>query len=97
MKIRDGYSKWILRKSVEDILPREITWRKDKVGFEPPQESWMKDGRMQEMISDAKSLLVKEKILDHAVLNKKNQPHGAHAAESFDWRYLTAAKWLRSR
>src|SRR6185503_11721071 len=41
LKIRDGYSKWILRKSMEKMLPGEITWRKDKVGFEPPQEKWI--------------------------------------------------------
>jgi len=97
LKIRNGYSKWILRKSVEEILPPEITWRKDKIGFEPPQENWMQEKRMQELIKEAKSDLVQQKILDKSVLNKRNQPHGAHAAESFDWRYLTTAQWLRNR
>jgi len=95
LKIRDGYSKWILRKSVEDILPAEIAWRKDKVGFEPPQENWMREKKLQEMISEAKLLLVREKILDPSAMDKKNQPHGAHAAGSFDWRYLSAARWLQ--
>src|SRR5437762_7184865 len=36
-KIRQGWTKWILRRSMENNLPGEITWRKDKVGFEPPQ------------------------------------------------------------
>jgi asparagine synthase (glutamine-hydrolysing) len=27
-KIRNGVEKWILRKSVEDLLPTEILWRK---------------------------------------------------------------------
>jgi asparagine synthase (glutamine-hydrolysing) len=84
-----------LRKSVEDILPAEIAWRKDKVGFEPPQENWMREKKLQEMISEAKLLLVREKILDPSAMDKKNQPHGAHAADSFDWRYLSAARWLQ--
>jgi asparagine synthase (glutamine-hydrolysing) len=37
---------------------------------------------------------VNEKILKPEVLNKKIQPHDAHAAESYDWRYLTAGMYL---
>jgi asparagine synthase (glutamine-hydrolysing) len=97
LKIRDGYTKWILRKSVENILPGEIAWRKDKVGFEPPQEKWMSEKKMLEFIREAKTYLVQERILDRSVLEKKIQPHGAHAADSFDWRYLSAARWLQHR
>lgn len=42
-KLKLGWTKYILRKSFEDILPKEITWRKEKVGFEPPQLEWMKN------------------------------------------------------
>jgi asparagine synthase (glutamine-hydrolysing) len=97
LKIRDGYTKWILRKSMENILPGEIAWRKDKVGFEPPQEKWMSEKKMLEFIREAKTYLVQERILDRSVLEKKIQPHGAHAADSFDWRYLSAARWLQHR
>jgi len=96
-KIRDGYTKWILRKSSENLLPAEITWRKDKVGFEPPQERWMREPMLQEMIRNAKEELVKRSILKKDVLNKKIQPHAAHAAEAFDWRYLSAAQWLQRK
>jgi asparagine synthase (glutamine-hydrolysing) len=96
-KICDGYTKWILRKSVENLLPEEITWRKDKIGFEPPQEEWMRTPKLQEMISSSKEELVKRNILEKIVLTKKIQPHGAHAAEGFDWRYLSAAQWLQRK
>jgi asparagine synthase (glutamine-hydrolysing) len=36
-KIRNGWSKWLLRLAVKDLLPPEIVWRKDKVGFATPQ------------------------------------------------------------
>jgi asparagine synthase (glutamine-hydrolysing) len=39
MKIHEGSTKWILRKSMERALPPDVVWRKDKVGFEPPQHS----------------------------------------------------------
>src|SRR4030095_6954468 len=42
-KINKGWTKWILRKSVNDKLAAEITWRKNKIGFEPPQQQWMQN------------------------------------------------------
>ncbi len=39
-KIHDGWTKWLLRTTMEHELPPLITWRKDKTGFEPPQRAW---------------------------------------------------------
>ena len=38
-KVNDGFSKYILRSSMNDIVPKEIIWRKDKIGFEPPNKN----------------------------------------------------------
>ena len=35
-KFRSGYTKFILRKGMEEILPHDICWRKDKIGYEVP-------------------------------------------------------------
>jgi asparagine synthase (glutamine-hydrolysing) len=75
-------------------LPDIITWRKDKIGFEPPQQAWMQDLRLQEMIHEAKRKLVQEKILRGNVLAKQVEATGAHQANAFDWRYLSAATIL---
>jgi len=90
-KIHQGWTKWLLRKSVEDILPKEIVWRKDKVGFEPPQKLWMQNKAVQNEIQKAKETLVQHHILDASVLRKKIQPHPAYAAENRDWKYWSAA------
>ena len=90
-KIRDGWTKWLLRKTMEESLPSDITWRRDKVGFEPPQLQWMQHTNVQEMIRDAKNKLVKEKILKPEVLNKKITPKAAHEGDNYDWRYLSAS------
>ncbi len=37
-----GWTKYPLRDSFQDILPREISWRKDKKGFSLPQEEWLR-------------------------------------------------------
>lgn len=93
-KIRQGWTKWLLRKSMEDKIAGEIAWRRDKVGFEPPQLKWMEDNRVQEAMQESKRKLVNEKILRPAVLNKKIQPHKANAAENYDWRYWITAMLL---
>jgi asparagine synthase (glutamine-hydrolysing) len=93
-KIREGWTKWVLRKSMESALPKQITWRRDKVGLEPPQVSWMSLPTVQQMISEAKGKLVREKILKPEVLNKKIEPAGAYEKDNFDWRYLVSAQFL---
>ena len=93
-KIRNGYTKWILRQSVNKMLPDKITWQPNKIGFEPPQQQWMNHPHFQEKITAAKEILVKEKILNPSVMDKKNQPHDAFAADGFDWRILIAKELL---
>jgi asparagine synthase (glutamine-hydrolysing) len=41
-KLRQGWTKWVFRKAVENDLPPSIVWRKDKQGFTIPQAEWMK-------------------------------------------------------
>lgn len=90
-KIRNGWTKWLLRKAMENKLPAEITWRRDKTGFEPPQQQWMKEPALQEAIQEAKKTLVGQKILRPEVLQKTVMPLPAHAADNYDWRYLSSA------
>lgn len=90
-KIREGWTKWLLRMTTRSMLPPAIVWRKDKTGYEPPQQSWMADKILRDQTWEARRSLVKYGVLDKAVLQKKIQPMGAHAAENYDWRYLVTA------
>ena len=40
-RIHRGWTKWILRESLADLVPAEIIWRRDKVGFETPERLWL--------------------------------------------------------
>ena len=93
-KIQNGYTKFILRKLMDDKLPQNIVWRTDKVGYEPPQKQWMESRVMKDYIYEAKSLLVKEDILKPQSLHKKIKSLHAHDADNFDWRYLCVAQVL---
>jgi asparagine synthase (glutamine-hydrolysing) len=63
MKLRDGWTKWILRSAVEGIIPGEIAWREDKLGYEPPQADWLADPRIVERTRAGRELLVERGIL----------------------------------
>lgn len=93
-KIRKGWTKWLLRQSMDQKLPSEITWRQDKVGFEPPQKKWMEMPSLQELIHHSRKKLVTEGILKPEVINKPIIPLGSTAADSYDWRYLSAASFI---
>ena len=55
--IKDGITKKILRDSLKGILPNEILNRKDKIGFAPPEEMWIKDQLFNKIF--------KEKFIDN--------------------------------
>lgn len=41
-KIRDGYPKAIIRDALQDIMPYEIAYRRDKKGFNAPIGEWIR-------------------------------------------------------
>ncbi|MFH1005787.1 MAG: asparagine synthase (glutamine-hydrolyzing) [Bacteroidota bacterium] len=84
MKMAEGWTKYLLRKSFEHLLPAEITWRKDKIGFEAPQQKWMNNKKVKETIMEAKKFLVKEKFLNKTSLKRNDAIK--------DWNYWMAAK-----
>ncbi len=90
-KIRQGFGKWLLRKSVEKYLPKEIVWRSGKVGFEPPQQQWLQHKDMQELIRLSREKLVRAGIIVPSELNRPVAGLEAHAGDNYDWRYLCAA------
>jgi len=94
-KIRNGWTKWLLRETMQHKLPGPIVWRKDKVGFEPPQKSWMEDKRVQEAIHQARKKLVDEKVLKAEVLQKGIRSLASHDADNYDWRYFSAASLFK--
>jgi asparagine synthase (glutamine-hydrolysing) len=94
MKIHQGYTKYLLRTAMNQHLPDEIVWRKDKVAFEPPQKMWMESGRMMDFMHESRKTLVSQGLLKAEVLNRKPQSKHAHEFANYDWRYLTAAQLM---
>ena len=66
LKIKDGWTKFILRKAAETILPKEIVWRKAKLGFNAPEKTWTKEFE-NEMIKE----IEQSEILNNFIHFKK--------------------------
>ena len=47
-KIRNQWTKWIIRKACRDYLPKEIVKRKNKMGFPAPFARWLREGSSRE-------------------------------------------------
>ncbi|CAM2803220.1 asparagine synthase (glutamine-hydrolyzing) [Helicobacter burdigaliensis] len=48
LKFQKGYLKYLLRKSMEGLLPQNILYRYNKMGFESPQSLWLGGGCLKE-------------------------------------------------
>lgn len=87
-KIKDGWTKYLLRKSVENRLPAEITKRKDKVGFNAPESTWI--GKMNDHM---RGQVKKSLLLKHI----SGQDQMVRMFEKLDlrarWRLFNIAKW----
>ena len=90
-KISNGFTKFLLRNAMSNKLPASIVWRKDKIGFEPPQKLWMQQPAMADYIQESRRTLVNKGVLNKSILQKPLRNQDAHEAGNFDWRYLCAA------
>jgi asparagine synthase (glutamine-hydrolysing) len=83
-KLRAGWTKWIFRRAMEPLLPKEITWRKDKQHFTVPQNDWLRHELRQELTKFIESQWVTEslglvdRLKFRTVYNMFLQQSGAH-------------------
>ncbi len=95
LRIHRGWTKWVQRMAVRDLLPQEIVWRRDKVGFETPEAQWLYDGReriMEILHADetgSEYLDLKEVRRQAPLLLE--QPGGYARV----WRWVNLVTWLR--
>jgi asparagine synthase (glutamine-hydrolysing) len=82
-KIKNGWTKNILRVGAKDLVPDSILWRKNKFGFEAPYSIWMSNKpNILKVINE--SSLIKE-ITNYVPLDMKNI--------EILWRYYSIALW----
>jgi asparagine synthase (glutamine-hydrolysing) len=83
LKVHNGYAKYIERSSYNSELPKEIIWKRDKIGYEAPQGTWIEHKALKEKTHHSIQTLIEKKIL---------------SANNYDrakwWRYIQIAKLL---
>lgn len=83
-KLTNGWTKFLLRKSMEDLLPPKITWRVDKVAYETPQNNWL--GNVK---NAAQSTLIYEYFNDNGISIKEKE-----IIEKSDWNYYLTSRYI---
>jgi asparagine synthase (glutamine-hydrolysing) len=99
MIIRNGMTKYILREGMKGILPEKIRLRRDKIGFETPQNEWFRTQEWQEIIFDIlNSNSFKQRNLinpDIALKQYRNHLTGKTDLSSEIWKWLHLELWFR--
>ncbi|MGA7160620.1 MAG: asparagine synthase (glutamine-hydrolyzing) [Bacteroidota bacterium] len=93
-KIHNGWSKYPLRGAAEGILPKEIQWRKDKMGFVTPQEKWMR--LLQPMIRTflLDGPLRSKQFLNEEYIQRFLSEQSKIASDTL-WRIVNLEMWMR--
>jgi asparagine synthase (glutamine-hydrolysing) len=92
-KIHDGWSKYVQRQASQGLLPSEIVWRRDKLGFTTPQQAWKNAlvDPLREFLQRAAvpSFLDRERVLRIASFDGSNP-----VSLSEFWKTIFVLKWI---
>ena len=95
LKLRGGEGKYILKKAVEDLLPREIVYRK-KMGFPTPLKKWLLQPSAESIYRElnAPDSLISEYLSRPAVAALIDRHRsGIEDATDRIWNLLNLQKW----
>jgi asparagine synthase (glutamine-hydrolysing) len=95
-KIRDGWTKLLLRQGMEGILPEPIRWRRDKMGFVTPESDWIRHltPRLLSLLRDGRWR--SERFVDRTlVLDLLGRPSWDVPSQDL-WRLVNLELWMRT-
>lgn len=93
MKFKGGELKYLLKRTVQDILPKEILDRKDKMGFPVPLHIWAKNSS-KDFIMDT---LLSQKSRERNIIDIKNVEQLINSEQAFNrglWGLLSLEIWF---
>lgn len=95
--IKNGWNKNILRNAFEDLLPKSILKRRNKVGFTTPEQEWFKN-----LTSEIYSILLSESFAGRKYFNRQEIlrqyelfTEGKNDDTLLFWRLINLEIWLR--
>jgi asparagine synthase (glutamine-hydrolysing) len=94
-RIRDGWTKWVLRQAMDDVIPPEIAWRRDKIGFQTPEESWLRSWFAARPDFFGNSALSGAYLELPAVRQELDEWSRGAGDASRVWRWINLELWLK--
>ncbi|MEN3009336.1 asparagine synthase C-terminal domain-containing protein, partial [Pseudothermotoga sp.] len=93
-KIHKGYSKYILRRAVEGLVPDEIRWRRDKIGFQTPESKWFLDKKndVAKILHEHERFI--NQYLDMSTLFKLLDSKDSDIFSRYIWKLINLGVWL---
>ena len=83
-----------MREAYQTVLPKEIAWRTDKIGYEPPQKTWMEHPAMREKTTQAKQALYQSGIISKQAAQAPYRAEDAIGGNNMNWKLLMAGALL---
>ena len=102
-KFGNGYTKKLIRDAMDPYMPKEITWRKSKIGFNTPIVDWMQKD-LKEWFSDTvhdKSFINCQLVdnpnkLKKSIMSIVNKKENSYIEARKCWTLLTPYIWEKS-
>jgi asparagine synthase (glutamine-hydrolysing) len=88
LKIKNGWSKYILRKIMDKIMPDSLVWRKDKIGFELDEDHFFKI-----IEKEFFELLIESEIAKKLLSKNQNADSLRRLSTRHKWRLYNLIKW----
>jgi asparagine synthase (glutamine-hydrolysing) len=95
--VRDGWQKYVLRRSADGLLPRTVQWRADKVGYAAPLDVWLR-GPLREWAEERlfSGPITDLEQYDAAAIRETWRRHQDHDGEHSWalWKWISTNEWL---
>ncbi|MDI9616232.1 MAG: asparagine synthase (glutamine-hydrolyzing) [Methanothrix sp.] len=100
LKIRNGITKYILRRALKGLVSEMILSRKDKIGFATPDDNWLENKQFRDMVlSIIKSDKFRSRpywrseVIEKMIEDKHNVQKNW---SELIWRVINLELWLRA-
>lgn len=94
--IKNGWQKHILRKAMEGVVPEQVQWRADKVGYAAPLDVWLR-GPLADWARDRlfRGTITDLDAYDGAKVRELWEQHQGGADNSWAlWRWISLNEWF---
>ena len=98
-KMKNGITKYIFKRAVEDLVPEKIIRRKDKIGFATPDSVWLHNSAFSDLMRDmiGSEKFRQRKYWKYQEVSKLFDEHSSGTEDHSEdlWKVINVELWLR--